>query len=334
MLLRSPAPTGATHIVEYGLQYNPWQFDSVNNTLVADLQPQWFRMHAPFQARYPYENYEKLMNAYPGVNVLMIIGPYAMGAWEEGCTYRRTNDFPVPAQNAMVSSCGWSLQDWDANVSRLVKDFPNVHAWEIWATPEWTQGGYLCCNKDVSLLAHRYFDMLKDAYQIIKAHDPNDTVMALSVNLYHYTYSRTAWIRQFVEEVWKLGGANYCDAISFSAYTDNEPWETDRPGNVWLAQLEEFEALTGKPVWITDTSMPSNDPIHGGTPESQATFLTQTFTFFSQYPYVKVIIWGCLYAEDESGFDYGLLTLGPVSQQAPKPAYYAFQHFTKKQTTT
>ncbi len=79
--------------------------------------------------------------------------------------------------------------------------------------------------------------------------------------------------------------------------------------------------------------MPSNVADKGATPESQATYLTQAFNFFGQYSYVKVVIWSFLYDPLEQ-YDYGLLTVAPVGEQAPKPAYYAFQHFTKRQTVT
>jgi len=116
-------------------------------------------------------------------------------------------------------------------------------------------------------------------------------------------------------------------------YAKSLSYWVDRPGSLWQARLEMFEALTGKPVWITQTGMPSNLPDKGATPESQANYLTQAFDFLSQYSYVKVIIWTYLYTLTDQ-YDYGLLTAAPVSEQAPKPAYYVFQHFTKKQTTT
>jgi len=333
-LLRPPAPMEGNYAVEYGLQYFPYLFDSINNTLVADLQPQWFRITAPHQSTYPYPNHEKLMKAFPDVNILMVIGASTMGADEEGCTYRRSNVFSQPNANARISSCGWSLQDWDANVSRLVEAFPNVHAWEIWNVPDFNQGGYLCCEDDVTLMAHHYFDMLKDAYQIIKAHNPNDSVIAFSLLVMtDWAGPKHEWIKQFVEKVWELGAADYCDAISFHAFTRDTPtYWVDRPGSAWQARLEMFEAVTGKPVWITETGMPSNNADKGATPESQATYLTHAFSFFGQYSYVKVVIWSYLYDPSDQA-DYGLLTVAPISEQAPKPAYYAFQHFTKKQTT-
>jgi hypothetical protein len=338
-LLRPPATTGATHVVEYGLHYSPYLFDSINNDLVTDLRPQWLRVIAPLHpsswpSNVTYPNYEKLMKAFPNVNILMIIGSGTMGADEEGCTYSHLKTFPKGWINAEISSCGWSLQDWDANVTGLVKAFANVHAWEIWSEPDFVESGYLCCDNNVTLLARHYFDMLRDAYQIIKAHNPNDIVIAYSVHLYNRGGAKGDWTKQFMEEVWKLGASNYCDAVSFWAYPEDYPsYNVDRPGSTWQAPLAAFEALTHKPVWVIVNGIASNDANSGGTPETQATYLTQSFTFLSQVSYVKVVIWSYVY-NPSAFYDCSLLTRAPVSQQTPKPAYYAFQNFTKKQTTT
>lgn len=328
----APETAGSTHVVEYGVQFFPYLIDSMDNQLVSDLRPRWFRIYAPSWAP-PYPDHEKLMMAFPNVNILMTIETGTMGAWDEGCTFRQLHTFRKAWLNAKISSCDWSLEDWDANVTRLVKAFPNVHAWEIWSQPDLMQGGYLCCDDNVALLAHHYFDMLKDAYQIIKAHDPNDIVIAFSVNLFTEGM-KDDWIKQFVGETMKLGGSDYFDAVSFQAYPISYPsYMVDRPGSAWT-QLPTLQALTGKPVWITSTNIPSNDENLGGsTPETQATFLTQAFTFLSHYSYVKVIIWNCL-TNPSDIHDTGLVTIAAAGQVTPKPAYYAFQNFTKNQTIT
>lgn len=335
MLLRQPAPTTteATHVVEYGVKYYPYLFDSTNNGLLTDLHPHWLRVPAPDETSAPYTNFEKLMRAFPEANILMVIGPPTMGIYAERCTFSRLNTFQKKWVNARISSCGWSLQDWDANVTRLVKAFPNVHAWEIWDGPDFNQGGYLCCDNNVALLAHHYFDMLRDAYQIIKAQNPNATVIAFSVSLFTEG-AKDGWIKQLVQEALKLGASNYFDAVSFQAYPADYPlYEVDHPGSSWDQQMPTLQALTGKPVWITSTAIPSNDVTRGATPQTQATYLTQAFTFLSHFSYVKVIIWNCFY-DPTDPTDISLLTINPVQQQTPKPAYYAFQNFTKNQTTT
>jgi hypothetical protein len=74
----------------------------------------------------------------------------------------------------------WTLQNWDNYVTLAVNDFPNVHVWEVGNEVLSGQAqyntGYLSQSGN---LTTAYFNILKDAYTIVKNHNPSDKYSAL-----------------------------------------------------------------------------------------------------------------------------------------------------------
>lgn len=234
-----------------------------------------------------------------------------------------------------LSSCNWTLGDWDASVENAVGSYPEIHIWEIWNEPqfkEW-QSGFLNGS------TYNYFLMLKSAYQIIKAHDPSDIVLCLGGdNIYTGGTTASYADYQWAQQVWSYGASSYCDAISLHAYTSFTFLMTDTPrganqtiGSMFNETLSAYENLTGKPIWITEVGIPSNNGT--GTPinlndsmNKQAAFLNQTYSMFLSKPYVKGIFWFNLlgYEHPPYEIDFGLLN---ATTLAPKPAFYDLLRF-------
>jgi hypothetical protein len=189
-----------------------------------------------------------------------------------------------------------------------------------------------------------YFNMLKNAYGIIKAHNSSDTVVCLGGDNIYYAGFQTMYVPDYdwAQSLWSLGAAKYCDAISLHAYTAMRYLMTDvpalgngKPGNQTLGQifdeaLSAYEALTGKPIWITETGIPSNNgtgytPPLDNSPQRQALFLNQTFSLFASRAYVKAVFWFDLsgYSNSPWNFDFGLVS----PSGAAKPALLEFQSF-------
>ena len=240
-----------------------------------------------------------------------------------------------PSPNGCFSGCNWTLGDWNASVENAVESYPEIHVWEIWNEPQFTewQSGFL--NGSV----YNYYLMLKSAYKIIKAHNSSDIVLCLGGdNVYgsggYPSYSDYVWAQQ----LWNYGAANYCDAISLHIYTSftylmtNNAYNSNQTlGNILNDTLSAYENMTGKPIWITEIGIPSNNGT--GTPvylndstQKQSLFLNQTYSLLLSKPYVKGIFWFNLvgYVHPPYEIDFGLLNATTLK---PKPSFYDLVRF-------
>lgn len=146
-----------------------------------------------------------------------------------------------------ISNKNWNLSTWNASVESALVNYPEINIWEIWNEP-WVgmfDTGYMNGS------AYNYYMTIKSASIIIKEHNPNATVVCFGgapINSY-YTF---LWYAQ----VWRYGASQYCDAISIHAYP-NGALLNQSEGLQWREALSAYENLTGKPIWITETGIPS-----------------------------------------------------------------------------
>lgn len=222
----------------------------------------------------------------------------------------------VQIENGSCSAnCNWTLSEWNNSVKAAVAAYPEVHVWEVWNEPDISlfQSGIMNGS------AYNYYLVDRSAYQIIKAHNSTDKVLCLG-GIY---VQDIAW----AEQVWQYGAANYCDAISLHVYTgitllNQTPTGATENWGTYLNQtLAQYESLTGKPVWITETGMPTN--AEGSNDSTQAAFLRQDISTLIAKPYVKAVLWYDL-VNSPGALDFGLLN---STTMQPKPAWYIFQKF-------
>ena len=254
----------------------------------------------------------------------------------------------------------WTLPQWDQYVTDVVNDFPNVHVWEVGNEVLSGQAQYNTGYLAQGNLSLAYFNILKDAYTIVKQHDSSDIVIAFGgqdifdptdIELYNSGSFQDASY-QLAAQVWADGAANYCDAISLHVYGDNTgaawlPNETITYNGVtskftlqqiWNGEINEYEQLTDKPIWFTETGEPIDSPPNDPTPpvipnslQKQAAFLNQTFTFLSGFPFTKAIFWFKLVGPSEY-FNNNVLAYttddGLFNQDGTsRPATLIFQSF-------
>ncbi|MGI0100287.1 MAG: glycosyl hydrolase [Candidatus Micrarchaeaceae archaeon] len=234
-----------------------------------------------------------------------------------------------PSPSGCVSGCNWTLADWNASVYNAVLDYPEVDEWEIWNEPLVLNfaSGY----ENGSALD--YYDMIKSAYLIIKKNDPNSTVVCFGgAELYPFSYVQQEYA--FYSAVWGYGASQYCDAISLHAYTGASYDLNQSIGGATVYDeynytLNLYENLTNKPIWITETGIPSNNWTTGInlSEQKQASFIVQDMEFFGNYSFVKRVYWFNL-EDGGSGPDYGLLG----ANANPKPSWNAFLHFVGNST--
>ncbi len=231
-----------------------------------------------------------------------------------------------------IKNCNWSLNEWNDSVLAAVKMYPMIHTWEIWNEPQLQrfQSGFN--NGSV----YNYFLMLKSAYSIIKTQNSSNTVLCLGGdNIFegNYTYYDYYWAKQ----LWSYGASNYCDGISLHAYSgftlllnQTIPSTNVTMGELFNYSLQDYENLTKKPIWITETGIPSGmnssyPNYFGASQKKQEIFLNQSFNSFLSEPYVKGIFWFNLYGNVDEPYD---LNFGLFDQNlTPKPAWSAFNKF-------
>ncbi len=237
-----------------------------------------------------------------------------------GATYIGILDYDtlgVRIENGTCAAgCNWTLNDWNRTVGEAVAAYPEVHIWEIWNEPDVStfQSGM------VNGSPYNYYLVDRSAYMIIKAHNSTDKVLCLG-GVY---VQDIAW----AEQAWQYGMSNYCDAISLHIYTgitllnQTPAGATESWGSYLNQTLAEYESFTGKPIWITETGMPTD--VEGSGDSTQAVFARQELSALTAKPYVKAVLWYNLISSSPQSLDFGLLN---STTMQPKPAWYVFKGF-------
>ncbi len=254
----------------------------------------------------------------------------------EGGSYLGILDYDTvgdrPSPSGCASGCNWTLNTWNQSVAEAVAAYPGVNTWEIWNEPlvQEFSGGY----ENGSAL--NYFNMIKSASAIIKSKNPNATIVCFG-GADVYPISSASEEYAFYKQVWDYGAAQYCDAISLHAYSiPYYNFDQNIGGGTTLAKeynftLGLYENLTGKPIWITETGIASNNFTTGlnFSNQNQADLLIQEMNLFTSHPFIKRIYWFNLEGVTGYGGDYGLLN---STTQMPKPAWHYFIAFATNST--
>lgn len=188
-----------------------------------------------------------------------------------------------------------STTDWIQTIQTAVSNYGDaVKHWEIWNEPtdkvEFFSGN-----------ASDYTDMLRLANQTIKSLSPDAVVIGLG-GLHLYSGTNQSWVTaglDFAGNVTKLGGMDYCDAISLHAY----PWGnyTTDVGDAITKSLAQYRDITqNKTVWITESGQHSNS--RGYDEKDQAYFLYNSYKLL-QRQNVSAYIWYEL-SETEGNIGY------------------------------
>ncbi|MGC8538124.1 MAG: glycosyl hydrolase [Candidatus Micrarchaeia archaeon] len=216
------------------------------------------------------------------------------------------------------SNNNWNLTTWNESVRAVVEAYPWIHSWEIWNEP-WVptfQKGYINGS------AYNYYQITRSAYLIVKSAEPNATIVCFG-GAPIGSYS----IYQWYSDVWGYGAGKYCNAISIHAYPPTAGPMNQSLVQTWSAWISKYEALTGKPIWITEFGIPSSSNASVGYSQSnQEEFMVQAFDLFSKYPYIKRVYWYDLWGLSDGpvGNDFGLLNLSDPVSGKPSLAWYSF----------
>ncbi|WP_246321075.1 OmpL47-type beta-barrel domain-containing protein [Paenibacillus germinis] len=169
-----------------------------------------------------------------------------------------------------------------------------------------------------------YFKLLKKTYETVKAARPDVSVVGMASNV------DIKWM----EEVFKLGGLQYMDAVSIHPY--------NRTSDGMLQDILAAKSLIrtynqgqDKPLWITEVGWKTNIGATGVVEKTQADYLVRAYVQALSAG-VEKIFWYDL-MNDGMQADYGEDNFGlirhqedPKGQFTPKPAYAAYGAMTRE----
>ena len=204
-----------------------------------------------------------------------------------------------------------NLADFENYVYQTVNRYKDaIRYWEIW-------------NEADIVFWHgtdeEYIQLMQAAYRGAKRADPTCLVSMTGLAYPFPHKSRTGRLvdgRLFLEKCLRLA-KNEFDIINFHSYGGIEPLQR---------KLQEIAVLqkefgTNKPVWITETGMPTH--LKGSTEEQQARYVVQGHAL-SLASGVDKIFWHCFY---DWGVDpnYNEHHFGLIHYDySPKPAFMAY----------
>jgi Cellulase (glycosyl hydrolase family 5)/Bacterial Ig domain len=289
------------------------------------LGTQWVRVFATWPDLEPSRgvysvnwlaNYERLFRELPA-GTKVIVDVVQTPSWETGSA----NDLTPPA----------NPEDYAAFVGGLAERWGSrVAAYELWNeedSPSWWVGA-----PDPAA----YAALLKATYPVVKAAEPNATVVVGGLTGNDY---------RFLEGLYQNGAKGSFDAVGVHTDTAcliNSPYTFLREENgrmipdSFLAYREVHAVMLAngddKPIWMTELSWRTTEATcsegafagqkaQGVSDAQQATYLLQAYHCLAQNPYVQVAIWFPL--QDEGPVLSGLLR----ANGSRKPAFAAMERY-------
>jgi hypothetical protein len=178
----------------------------------------------------------------------------------------------------------------------------------------------------------KYAEMLKAIYPVVKAANPQATVVFGGIAFDGFEKDGGPFVLSFLTDVLDAGGGPYFDIMNFHYYPAFSGAWTTSQGTGLPEKTKFIRDVLGsygisKPVIITEAGWHSNDdPVYPSNDEIQSRYVVELFVQ-SIANDVQVMIWWTLF--DVGGFypyDNGLVTNAePPLLPAEKPSFYTFQ---------
>jgi hypothetical protein len=176
----------------------------------------------------------------------------------------KSNEIKILAildHNTMLQQ-NFTLSQWQTTVESITEteSAKKVDAWEIWNEPNMDQFyfGYM------DGAPQHYFDMLKVAYQTIKANSPNTTVLAAGLSPYSSSFG--TWVK-WLSDFSQLSPQNYFDYQGVHLYDDTET-------NQYIINQTKT-IMNIQDVWVTEIGQPSAS--ENFSEEKQANYIQSNF---------------------------------------------------------
>ena len=208
------------------------------------------------------------------------------------------------------------IESWKSYVRDLVGHYKeSVTYWEVWNEPDIAPFWKPEPNP------RDYFRLLQATYEAAKQGNPNCRILG---------FSTTSPPSGFTEAVLRMGGAQFCDIISYHSYCPYVK-EGAPPENYLLSVLAELDALirkynggNKKPIWITEIGYNLNPAVlRLVNKEQQANYLQRVYLLALGSGIVQGVLWHELIeGSPGKGEDYGILE----KMDNPYPAALALKN--------
>ncbi len=176
----------------------------------------------------------------------------------------KTNDVKILAildHNTMRQQ-DFTLLQWQKTLENIMQTetAKKVDAWEIWNEPNMDQFylGYMDGKPQ------HYFDMLKIAYQTIKANSPNATVLVAGLSPYYSSFG--TWVK-WLTDFSNLSPQNYFDYQGVHLYDDAET-------NQYIINQTKT-IINIQDIWVTEIGQPSASDSY--SEEKQSEYIHSNF---------------------------------------------------------
>jgi GH35 family endo-1,4-beta-xylanase len=181
-----------------------------------------------------------------------------------------------------------------------------------------------------------YTELLRRAYEAIKAADPEATVVSAGLASTNHQDAEAMDDRAFLEAVYQAGAGDSFDALGAHpygfAYPPDDPRDAHDGLNLArLLDLREIMEAHGdgdKPIWVTELGWTTAGVGEGSwltvPPQQQADYLTGAWRQVQEWPWLKVFtVWNLSQGLPPTDEMAGYSLLDESGQ--PKPAYHALQ---------
>ncbi|WP_193726864.1 sugar-binding protein [Paenibacillus guangzhouensis] len=172
-----------------------------------------------------------------------------------------------------------------------------------------------------------YYQLLKKTYETIKAARPDVTVVGMAT-----AGTPLGWM----EEVFKLGGLQYMDAISIHPYQSQRPPE-GIVDNVRSTKnlIRQYNQGQLKPIWFTEVGWPTSIGGIGISEKTQADYLVRTHVLALAEGVEKVFWYDLMNDGMDPSYhenNFGILrnSNDPKGAFTPKPSYAAYAGMTRE----
>ncbi|ULL14880.1 hypothetical protein DVH26_10755 [Paenibacillus sp. H1-7] len=174
-----------------------------------------------------------------------------------------------------------------------------------------------------------YFKLLKKTYETVKAEHPEFPVYGIVAS-----EDAVSWI----EEVFKLGGLQYMDAVTLHPYLyPNEPEGLSDSLERIKALIRQYNNGQDKPIWLTEFGYPTHKAGNGVDEITQANYLVRYHVLALSIGVEKLFWYNMVndgLRNDYNEDNFGILrnAADPLGAFTPKPAYAAYAAMTRELT--
>jgi hypothetical protein len=280
--------------------------------------------------KYDFSTYDRMYNAdlADGIRPLIFLVNAPSWAWAA--------DVPRVGQGWGFPPDASHMSDWRAFCAAVAGHYPKAVGLEIWNEPNYPRFWGRGFPQQMPNPAG-YTDLLKNAYQAIKSENPNMRVVGGALSpLDSGGPVGSIPLREFAEELFADGGANYMDAFSIHSYPRNPTLSGPRLFEWAIDQARAAEAAAGvdKQLWLTEFGITTSGPT-GVSRDKQAKSLTDFVNWVGQQADIGAYYVHTLTEEtqDETNAEKGFALLSGASYPfSPKPAFEALQRLNDEGT--